>query len=140
VIITWNDPNPNGSPLTGYKLYFNTHGSTTNFVEESVNCLGQSSAVLENRYCEVPFSTLTAAPYSLVLDEEIWVRVTANNFYGDSDPSEATNSGLVQLIPDAPVSLLNDPSVTDATQIKLTWSDGASNGGSVVLDYNVYYD
>lgn len=96
--------------------------------------------MLENRYCEVPFSTLTAAPYNLVLDEEIWVRVTANNFYGDSDPSEATNSGLVQLIPDAPVSLLNGPSVTDATQIKLTWSDGASNGGSVVLDYTVYYD
>lgn len=29
IIVSWNDPTPNGSPLTGYKLYFNVHGSTT---------------------------------------------------------------------------------------------------------------
>ena len=26
------------------------------------------------------------------------------------------------------------------TKIKLTWSDGASNGGSSIIDYIIYYD
>jgi len=30
--------------------------------------------------------------------------------------------------------------VTIDTLIRFTWSEGASNGGSSVLDYNVYYD
>ena len=43
-------------------------------------------------------------------------------------------------MPDAPVSLTNDPTVTTDTQIRFTWSDGASNGGNAVIDYAVYYD
>jgi hypothetical protein len=43
-------------------------------------------------------------------------------------------------VPDAPVSLTNDPSTTIDTVIRFTWSDGASDGGSPVIDYTVYYD
>ena len=43
-------------------------------------------------------------------------------------------------MPDAPVSLTNDPTVTTDTQIRFTWSDGASDGGNAVIDYAVYYD
>jgi hypothetical protein len=45
----------------------------------------------------------------------------------------------MQLVPDAPISLANNKAVTDAFKIGLTWKDGASNGGSPVLDYTVYY-
>jgi hypothetical protein len=38
------------------------------------------------------------------------------------------------------VSLTNDPSTTTDTVIRFTWSDGASDGGSPVIDYTVYYD
>jgi len=47
---------------------------------------------------------------------------------------------VIQLVPDAPISLTNDPLVTIDTLIRFTWSEGASNGGSSVLDYDVYYD
>lgn len=43
-------------------------------------------------------------------------------------------------MPDAPVSLLNDPTVTDAARIRFTWTQAAEDGGTPVLDYAVYYD
>lgn len=43
-------------------------------------------------------------------------------------------------MPDAPVSLANNPSVTYANQIALTWSPGSFDGASPVLDYAVYSD
>lgn len=54
--------------------------------------------------------------------------------------SDPTFAGLIQLVPDAPIELTNDAATTDATVIRFTWSDGPSDGGSPILDYNVYYN
>ena len=43
-------------------------------------------------------------------------------------------------MPDAPVNLLNDDTVTSDTVIRFTWEDGLSDGGTEILDYSVYYD
>ena len=43
-------------------------------------------------------------------------------------------------MPDAPLTLVNDATVTDETQIKFSWSDGAYDGGSSIIDYTVLYD
>ncbi len=43
-------------------------------------------------------------------------------------------------VPDAPVSLLNDPLITTKSVIGFTWSDGSSNGGTNVIDYRVSWD
>jgi hypothetical protein len=42
-------------------------------------------------------------------------------------------------VPDAPVSLQNEPSETNALQITFTWLDGASNGGTAVIDYKILF-
>jgi hypothetical protein len=42
--------------------------------------------------------------------------------------------------PDAPTSLANNAAVTTATQIGLTWSAGAENGGAPVIDYRLTFD
>lgn len=42
-------------------------------------------------------------------------------------------------MPDAPINLLNVPSVTNANQIGLEWSEGASNGGTAIIDYLIQY-
>lgn len=47
---------------------------------------------------------------------------------------------MIQLVPDAPVNLQNDPLVTTDVNIKFTWVDGVSDGGTSVIDYDVYYD
>jgi hypothetical protein len=62
------------------------------------------------------------------------------NVYGDSIKSDVGIGAVIQLVPDAPVSLTNDPSITSDLVIRFTWNDGSSNGGTVVIDYAVYYD
>jgi hypothetical protein len=88
----------------------------------------------------VSLSKLIIPPYDHVLDESVWVKIVAENFYGDSLISEPGNGGLVKLVPDAPVNLANDPIVTSDLRIKFTWQEGASNGGDTVLDFDIYYD
>jgi hypothetical protein len=88
----------------------------------------------------VSLSKLIIAPYDLVLDESVWVKIIAENFYGDSLISEPGNGGLVKLVPDAPVNLANDPIVTSDLRIKFTWQEGSSNGGDTVLGFDIYYD
>lgn len=38
------------------------------------------------------------------------------------------------------MSLSNDPSLTNAQQIGLQWTPGASEGGTPVLDYRLFFD
>ena len=76
----------------------------------------------------------------MVKDDSVNVKVISVNFYGDSVESVIGTGAVIQLVPDAPVSLTNDPTVTTDTQIRFTWSDGASDGGNSVIDYAVYYD
>jgi hypothetical protein len=83
---------------------------------------------------------LITAPYNLALNEEIYAKVVASNFYGDSLQSPAGNGGLTKLVPDSPTNLKNDGSVTSDLAIKFSWSDGASDGGMPILDYKVLYD
>jgi hypothetical protein len=47
---------------------------------------------------------------------------------------------VIQLVPDAPVNLLNNPSITSSFVIGFSWEDGSSDGGSPVLDYKITYD
>jgi hypothetical protein len=42
-------------------------------------------------------------------------------------------------VPDAPVSLQNVSSETNALQITFTWLDGASDGGNNVIDYKILF-
>ena len=74
------------------------------------------------------------------MNEEVYANIIAYNVYCDSPFSEPGNNGLVKLVPDAPVNLENDPTVTDDIKIKFGWQDGPSDGGDPVLDYDVYYD
>jgi hypothetical protein len=75
-----------------------------------------------------------------VKDEPVSVKIVATNFYGDSPDSVVGSGAFIQLVPDAPVDLQNDPTQTDAFSIRFTWVDGLSDGGSPVIDYDIYYD
>ena len=105
-----------------------------------MECVGSQASVIENTICQVSLATLIVAPYDLPLNESIFVKIIAINFYGDSFFSQPGNGGLIKLIPDAPINLNNDHTVTDAFKIKFTWQEGPSNGGMPVIDYDIYYD
>jgi hypothetical protein len=87
-------------------------------------------SVVANKVCQISLSTLIIEPFSLVMNEEIYAKIIASNYYGDSPQSLAGNGGIVKLVPDAPISLVNDPSSTSATSIRFTWSEGPTNGGT----------
>jgi hypothetical protein len=85
-------------------------------------------------------SKLSVIPYYLELGHKIYIKVKAFNAYGDSDLSEAGVSDGMEFVPDSPVNLLNDPTITNDSQVGFSWQDGASDGDSVVLDYRITYD
>lgn len=54
--------------------------------------------------------------------------------------SSAGNNAVIWLVPDAPVNLANDPLTTEDTLIRFTWDEATNNGGTSVIDYDVYHD
>ena len=72
----------------------------------------------------------------LTLGQTYEFKVQTRNAYGFSASSE-TLSVFFAVKPDAPVELAKE--FADDKQIKISWKEGASNGGSPV-DYTVYYD
>jgi hypothetical protein len=75
-----------------------------------------------------------------VLGNTIYAKVIAVNPYGDSASSPVGEGALIVLVPDAPVDLRNDPSITSAQVIGFDWTDGVSNGGESIIDYRITYD
>lgn len=43
------------------------------------------------------------------------------------------------MVPNAPINLSNNPSVTSATKVGLTWNAGTNNGGTAIIDYTINY-
>jgi hypothetical protein len=78
-------------------------------------------------------------PYLLLQGNSVKITVTATNSYGTSGVSAEGVGAVIKLVPDAPLLLKKDITSNEYL-IKLTWSDGASDGGSSIIDYIVYYD
>lgn len=69
----------------------------------------------------VPIYDLRAAPFSHDWGASIYAKVSATNIVGSSDESQVGNGALILTQPDAPINLSDDTSLTDHTQIGLTW-------------------
>jgi hypothetical protein len=63
----------------------------------------------------MPLATLTEAPYSLALGDVINVKIAAGNTYGTSDLSAMGGTAVIYLVPDAPLELTNDVTVSSST-------------------------
>ena len=83
---------------------------------------------------------LRAAPFSLDKDDSVVAQIVSTNVYGDSAASSAGSGAVIWLVPDAPLNLQNVVSETNAQTIKVTWTDGLSDGGTPILDYSIWYD
>ena len=65
--------------------------------------------------------------------------VKARNIIGQSIPSSEVTI-LAAQISDAPTSLSNDASITNANSIGLIWSAPLFNGGSPITSYKLQFD
>jgi hypothetical protein len=64
----------------------------------------------------------------------------AINYYGESAESDSGNGAVILLVPDAPINLFDNVSVTTAFIIGFTWEDGIKTGGMPVEDYRILWD
>jgi hypothetical protein len=103
-----------------------------------LDCDGSSQDVISNRQCHISLETLRAAPFNLVKDQSVFVKIVSTNVYGDSVQSAEFNGAVIQLVPDAPLSFSNVVVITDANQVGLIWAEG-DNGGTPVIDWRVWY-
>lgn len=83
----------------------------------------------------IPITILQASPYQLTYGTNIKVYVIAFDSVGSGPASAIAGSAVSATVPDAPVSLTRNNALTSTSQISLTWSNGAFNGGSEVIDY-----
>jgi hypothetical protein len=117
VTLSWAAPaSDGGSAVTGYNVY---QGTTTDFT-------GQA-----------PVATVNATSYTatgLVNGTTYFFQVTAVNRVGEGQPSPV--SAVPATVPEAPTELT--VTAGDA-RVRLAWTAPASNGGSQVSGYNVYY-
>jgi hypothetical protein len=110
------------------------------YTEDELNCDGSVSSIISQKYCIVPVATFKDLPFELDWNTGVYANVQAFNAYGNSATSLTGNGATLVTIPDAPINLQNDASVTTATQIGINWEDGAFDGGEEVTDYRIYYD
>ena len=103
-------------------------------------CNGSDPTVISTTSCSVPKTTLNRSPTSLSWGVSVYAYVVARNIIGPSASSAIGNGALLLTYPDAPINLANNPAITSGSQIGLTWSQGASNGGVPILSYDIIYD
>lgn len=136
IFFTWDAPYDGGSPLTSYTILILESDGVT-YTEELTECDGTDATILADNTCSVLISTLRDAPYNLPWGGSIWIKVKATNIVGTSE-FVFGNGAILVTIPDAPINLADLTQVTSNTQIGLSWEDGASNGGSEILDYRLF--
>jgi hypothetical protein len=136
-LVCWTAPYDRGSPITAYKIYLKT--DTNTYEEELTYCDGSDSTIVDETCCTIPLIVFKEDPYNLFNGDHIYAKVTAINYYGESVASTVGDGASLLVVPDAPVELINDISVTDANTIGITWYPGSSSGGAPIIDYEVVY-
>ena len=120
--LTWSAPSNNGgSAITGYKVYYNN-----------------SSTISASPYTTISSgTTYTATVGSLTNGTLYYFWVVACNAQGDSPASNSLSATPNISVPDAPTGLQVDS--TGDGSITVSWTAPAYNGGSAIIEYNVYY-
>jgi hypothetical protein len=120
--LSWVAPSNGGSAITGYKIERSANSSST------WSTLVANTASSSTTYSNTGLATSTSYTY----------RVSAINAIGTSVPSStasATTSGTVSTAPQPPTGLA--ASVVSSSQINLSWTAPANNGGSAITGYKI---
>ena len=67
--------------------------------------------------------------------DSIYAKVSAVNFFGESQLSEEGNGAYYTRVPDAPINLVED--VRYVNEISINWNPGTNDGGLAILDYRI---
>lgn len=73
--MTWTEPANAAAPILAYRILIAE--ADGDFSEELVSCDGSTSGVYGALECDIPLTTLRAAPYSLAYGALVQARVRA---------------------------------------------------------------
>src|SRR2546426_734387 len=119
ISLSWSVPADNGgSPLTGYKVERSTDGGTTWTI------LVANTGSAATAYSDTGLTHTTTYTY----------RVSAINSVGTSSTSSTAPATTLAVAPSTPTGLT--ATTVSASQISLSWSAPADNGGSAISVYN----
>ena len=139
VRIDWTEPYPEGSPITGYRIYI-LESDGNSYSMELSDCDASEATIRDAHSCSVQVSTLINEPFSLTWGSSVVAKVVAYNLYGDSLTSESGNGAVIITYADAPLNLQETVSARTANSITFSWTAGFKNGGSAVTSYRLSYD
>lgn len=97
VEISWTAPTANNFAIDKYQILIQKQDGT--FYEDLTYCDGSTTTVINDLKCQVPMSVLRAAPYSLVLGDDVVAKVQAHNQRGWSGYSATGQGATVQTEP-----------------------------------------
>ena len=121
VVVSWVAPSTNGSAITGYQVQVSTGASGS--YSNATGCTSNTT------------STATTCPAtSLTNGTAYYFKVAAINAAGTATASSASSSITPYTVPGSPTSASG---TTGNTQVSLSWSAPASNGGSAITGYQV---
>lgn len=145
VLITWATPYDGGSSVTTYNVQILTKSGL--YLEEETYCNARTDdTVINNGYCAIPMSILTASPYLLIQGDEVVAQVLAANMLGDSAysalSSSQTTKAYVQIKPHKPAlgPSRGDNTSTDQIEVDIAALTDTNTGGSAITSYQIDYD
>lgn len=127
-----------GSPVTGYRIFLRK-ADLSSFVLDFSYCDGSQTDIFEARQCLIPSSSFISTLYGYQWGQQVHSKIIAYNIYGDSVESDLSNPTTLMTNPNEPVSFIENTNLRSFFDIAFTWVDGASNMGSVIIDYELSF-
>lgn len=87
ITVSWTAPYTGGSPITAFTILLQHGDDSSAYSAESSYCDGTSLAIVTARSCDIPLTTLRAAPFNLALDQQIIAKASATNAVGQGPES-----------------------------------------------------
>ena len=112
MVVDWNAPSANDTPILKYQIVFKKADGTT-FIEDTANCSGTNGTIKTETKCSVVMSqvmTLTG----LQRGKLIVAKVRAENINGFSTYSQENTTGAItQTVPAIPAPVFNKAASTN---------------------------
>lgn len=138
MIVRWTAPDDGGSVITAYTIMIRQNDG--GFSPVLTTCNGASATIVQNLQCSISETVLIAAPFNIPWNSEVFATVAAVNIYGTSGPSTVGGGAIIVTVPNPPLNLQNNSSLTTSTQIGFTWSEPSFDGGKPVISYRINID
>lgn len=111
--MSWQAPYDGATPITSYQVLIQKSDGTT-YEAETSNCDGTTDPqIVTDSSCEIPISALRAAPFFLDWGASVYAKIIAGNIVGYSPDSQVGNGAVILTVPDQPINVANDATITN---------------------------